>query len=64
LGIVSTGCASCGFSLLSVLGFGGALSFLPLGSHTLYIFSIPILLVSGVYMLKKLNDSRNCEIDN
>ena len=62
LGIVSTGCASCGFSLLSVLGLGGALSFLPLGSHTLYIFSIAILLVSGVYMLKKLNDSKNCRV--
>ncbi len=64
LGIVSTGCASCGFSLLSVLGLGSVLSFLPFGNHTLYIFSIPVLLFSGVYMLKKLNDSESCETDN
>lgn len=64
LGIVSTGCSSCGFSLLAVLGLGSVLSFLPLGSHTLYIFSIAILLFSGFYMLKKLNDSESCEIDN
>ena len=64
LGIISTGCATCGFFVLSVLGFGTALSFLPLGSHTLYIFSIAILLFSGVYMLKKLHDTKDCKVNN
>lgn len=61
LGFVSTGCASCGFSLFSVLGIGGVLGILPFGNHTLYILSIGLLLFSISYMTRELNKSRFCE---
>lgn len=60
LGLASTGCASCGFSVLSVVGLGTSLSFLPFGSNTLYIFSIGALLLSIYYMTKKLADGNRC----
>lgn len=62
LGFVSTGCTSCGFSLLSVLGIGSIFTFFPFGNYTLYILSIIFLLFSGFYMLKKLNGVRLCKI--
>lgn len=62
-GLVSTGCASCGFSVLSVLGIGtGFLNLLPFGNKTLYIFSIGILLFSIAYMIKKLAEGNNCKL--
>lgn len=64
LGLASTGCASCGFSVLSVLGIGtGFINFLPFGNKTLYIFSIGTLLFSIFYMTKKLNDANICKIE-
>ncbi|MBI2031720.1 MAG: hypothetical protein HYT08_03840 [Candidatus Levybacteria bacterium] len=62
LGFVSSGCASCGFSLLSVLGIGSVFTTLPFSNYTLYILSIIFLLFSGFYMLKKLNNIRLCKI--
>ncbi len=61
LGFVSTGCVSCGFSLISVLGLGAALKFLP-GVLALHIMSTTLLLLSAIYMVKKVNDSLNCKI--
>lgn len=63
LGIVSTGCASCGFSFLSVVGLGSILPNLPFGNHTIYIFSIGLLLASSFYMAKKFNDSLSCKLN-
>lgn len=62
LGFISSGCASCGFSLLSVLGIGSVFALLPFGNYTLYTLSIISLLFSGFYMLKKLNNMRICKV--
>ncbi|MEK7451184.1 MAG: hypothetical protein AAB662_04585 [Patescibacteria group bacterium] len=62
LGLASTGCASCGFSFLSVAGLGSILPNLPFGNHTIYILSIGLLLASSFYMAKKLNDRLSCKL--
>lgn len=62
LGIASTGCASCGFSFLSIAGLGSILPNLPFGNHTIYIFSIGLLLASSFYMARKFNDSLSCKL--
>lgn len=64
LGIVSTGCASCGFSLLSVLGLGSVFVFLPFGNHILYLISIGLLIFSLLFLLKKLHEFGICKINN
>lgn len=60
--IVSTGCASCGLSLFSILGLSASLSFLPLHGMELHLLSIFFLLVSAIYMLKKIHASKYCKI--
>lgn len=62
-GLVSVGCSSCGYSLLSILGLGTSLSFLPFGTKVFYWLSIGALLFSIGYMTKRLNDSLNCNLD-
>lgn len=63
LGFISTGCASCGFSVFSVFGLGTGLSFLPLGGRWLYLLSILSLSFSSIYMLKRLADDVSCKIN-
>jgi len=63
-GFISTGCASCGLSLLAILGLGGAFAFLPFGNHTLYLISIGLLIFSLFFLLKKLHDTKDCKINN
>lgn len=63
LGIASTGCASCGFSFLSIIGLGSIVPNLPFGSHTIYILSIGLLLASSFYMVRKFNDSLSCKLN-
>lgn len=62
ISIVSTGCASCGLSLFSILGLSTSLSFLPLHGMELHLLSILLLIASGIYMLKKLHASKYCKI--
>lgn len=61
LSLVATGCSSCGFSLLSILGLGSSLSFLPLHGLGLHLLSVGLLLFSTYYMLKKLRDGLYCK---
>ena len=44
--LVSAGCAACGLSLLSVVGLGSIVAFLPFHGIEFYIVSIAILLWS------------------
>ena len=60
--LVATGCASCGLSFLSVLGLSASLSFLPFHGLELHIGSVVLLLLSALYMLKKLHDGVYCKI--
>lgn len=54
LAIASVGCTSCGLSLISVLGAGASLTFIPFEGRLIYLFSISLLVLSIFYMLKKL----------
>ncbi len=62
ISLVTTGCSSCGFSLLSVLGLGSSLSFLPFHGMELHIASLLLLLLAAWYMVKKLRDGLYCKI--
>ena len=61
LSLVATGCSSCGFSFLSLLGLGSSLSFIPLHALGLHIFSLALLIFSALYMIKKLRDGLYCK---
>lgn len=54
LSLVGTGCASCGFSILSVLGLGGVAAYLPFGGIELSFITIAILGASLYYNLQTL----------
>ena len=62
LGIVVAGSCSCGFSLLSVLGLAGALSFLPFGGLGIHLLVIFLLLFSFWYSLKNYHEKIVCKI--
>lgn len=61
IGLVTTGCSSCGFSFLSVMGLGATFSFLPFHGLELHILAIALLLFSGWYMLRELRESVYCQ---
>jgi len=54
LSIVGTGCATCGFSVLSVIGLGGVVTLLPFGGIELSYLTIVILTLSLWYNLKTM----------
>lgn len=60
--LITTGCSSCGFSLLSILGLGTSLSFFPFHGMELHIASVFLLFFSAWYMVKKLRDGRYCNV--
>lgn len=51
LTIVTTGCASCGLSIASLVGLGSVIALLPFGGVELYLISIGILSASLLYNL-------------
>ncbi len=63
LGLVSTGCASCGLPLLAFLGLGSSVSFLPLKGLELSLLTIILLLTSTFFLIKKLKTKSSCEVD-
>jgi|SRR3989344_1411321 len=54
LGIISSGCASCGLGILGILGLSSALAVLPLKGLEISIIAILILAVSIVYTMNKI----------
>lgn len=60
--LVTAGCASCGLSLLSVIGLSATLAFLPFHGAELRIISLGLLALSAFYMLKKLHEAKYCRI--
>jgi len=52
--IAATGCASCGLSIASIVGLGGALALLPFHGLELYVVSIIVLTLSLFYNLQTL----------
>ncbi len=62
IGLVTTGCTSCGLSLLSLLGLSTSFSLLPFHGLELHLVAITVLLISLVYMTKKLYAVHSCKL--
>jgi|SRR3989338_2002209 len=60
LGIVGSGCAACGLPILSLLGLGGSVMYLPFRGQELSYISL-ILLIISLYLLLK-NNNQACKI--
>lgn len=52
--LASAGCASCGLSIVSLIGIGSSLALLPFGGLELYFLSIVILTASFIYNLNAI----------
>ena len=61
IGLLAPACPSCAVGLLSVLGIGGFLSVLPFKGLELGVIGIGLLLVSVVYLSKKI-ETKVCKI--
>ena len=62
LGILVAGSCACGFSILSLLGLGGALSFLPLAGVAVHLLIIVLLAFSLLYSLRTYHKEIVCKI--
>ncbi|MFT5179732.1 MAG: hypothetical protein ACI9GH_000106 [Candidatus Paceibacteria bacterium] len=66
IGTLGVGCASCGSlvltSLLSLVGLGGTLSFLPFGGEEFSVIGLVLIVVSMYYLLKKISGPAVCEV--
>jgi hypothetical protein len=63
LGVLVAGCSSCGFSVLSLLGIAGALSFIPFQAIGLHLIAITLLIFSWIYSLKTYHNKIVCKIN-
>lgn len=63
IGVVTAGCSSCGFSILSIMGLSASLSFIPFGGLTLHILTISLLSFSIYYSLKTIYYSLICKLN-
>ena len=61
IGIVGSGCASCGLPVLALLGLSGSVAYLPFKGVELSYLSVMLLLFS-LYHLIKTNNNNECEI--
>ncbi len=61
IGIVGSGCASCGLPILALLGLSGSIAYLPFRGMELSYLSV-ILLLFSLYQLIKANNKNECEI--
>lgn len=62
LGVLATGCSSCGFSVISLLGLTSALSIIPLGQSGLTIVVISLLALSLLYSVRTYHKKIVCKI--
>lgn len=62
LSIIGNGCASCGLSVLSILGFSGFLVFLPLKGTELNYLALILLSISLYFMIKNGTNDKFCKI--
>lgn len=60
IGFISTGCATCGLSFLSLIGIGTSFGLLSLNGRIFHFISISALLFSIFYLTKKINESKYC----
>jgi hypothetical protein len=59
ISLASAGCASCGLSLVSLVGLGSALAILPFRGVELYLLAIAVLLASFLYNLNSIYKACN-----
>lgn len=62
LGIVGSGCASCGLPILALLGFGGATAYLPFQGVELSLVAIILLSVSLHVLVKGRVEQARCAV--
>lgn len=62
ISLVTTGCASCGISIFSLLGLSSIFYFLPFHGLELHIAATLLLFFSAWYMIKKLHNAKYCKI--
>ena len=62
LGIVGSGCTSCGLPVIALLGLGGSVALLPLRGAEISYVSILMLLIS-FYFLVKTGMQQSCQIE-
>lgn len=62
LGIVGSGCASCGLPVLAFLGFSGAIFYLPFRGLELSVLAIILLSFSLYILIKQRTKQAVCEI--
>ena len=60
--LVSSGCASCGLPVLSLLGLSGSLVYLPFRGLELSFFSVILLTISFVILIRGNRMDRACTI--
>lgn len=63
LGIVGSGCASCGLPILAFLGLGGAIFYLPFQGLELSVLAIILLSVSLYSLIKQSTEQTVCAVD-
>lgn len=63
LGIVGSGCATCGLPILALLGFSGSLAFLPFRGTELSWLSIILLGLSFYLLVKSYLQSQVCKVE-
>lgn len=63
LGIVGSGCASCGLPILAFLGLSGAIFYLPFQGLELSVLAILLLSVSLYSLIKQSTKQTICAVD-
>lgn len=64
LGIVGSGCASCGLPILALLGFGGAAAYLPFQGVEFSLVAIILLSVSLYALMKGRVQQIHCAVES
>ncbi len=62
LGVVGSGCASCGLPVLALLGLGGAAAYLPFGGAELSAIAIVALSISLFVLIRNRSEKLTCPI--
>ncbi len=62
LGIVASGCASCGLPILALLGLGGAAAWLPFRGVGISVVAITLLVISLYSLLKSQKQEAVCAV--
>lgn len=63
LGIVGSGCVSCGLPILALLGVSGAVAYLPFQGIELSVLATILLSLSLYFLLKSQSQEKVCAVD-